>query len=231
MLQRTKPIIFTADSVNAILDDHKTETRRLIKPQFTGYAHKSVFHKSGYCTPHGDEIKLRYGLGDVLWVRETWADPNDVEIPVYKADNATAYQSVTWKSPIYMPKKFARIKLCVVGIGVRRIQDMTDRDAIAEGIVLKGITNYEGKARKQFSKVWDSLHAKPKPVYETYLDCGDAALDDYRYTRKVSHYVSYPWKSCEGADYVEYRCSIYRGKPWHIYPNPLVQVIRFEVVK
>jgi hypothetical protein len=64
--------------------------------------------------------------------------------------------------------------------------------------------------RKRFAILWDSINASPKPVIDPD-------------TRKVSHYVSYPW-----ADARETRT--YRGKPWYVVGNPRVWVVEFRKV-
>lgn len=66
-----KPIIFSAESVSAILRGDKTQTRRVIKPQPVG-VRQSVFVPSGIEDLHGYEIKLRYRVSDRLWVRTSW---------------------------------------------------------------------------------------------------------------------------------------------------------------
>jgi|SRR5690625_1129481 len=92
-----KPILFSTEMVQAILDDRKTVTRRVIKPQPDEVARESIPDWSGdlhqvkaedpdgnrlfgFCTSpdlaEGDYygvMKSPYGQpGDLLYVRETW---------------------------------------------------------------------------------------------------------------------------------------------------------------
>lgn len=81
-----RPIIFSTEMVQAILDGRKTQTRRVIKQQpsegtfednvaVLGYFSLSDGTKTGYgfCDESGREYKCPYGMpGDELWVRETW---------------------------------------------------------------------------------------------------------------------------------------------------------------
>lgn len=75
------PILFSGPMIIALLDGRKTQTRRVIKPQFPEVVKRAGFtfftperHVSGR-DGKGNEWfrKLRYATGDRLWVRETWA--------------------------------------------------------------------------------------------------------------------------------------------------------------
>lgn len=124
-------------------------------------------------------------VGDRLWVRETWIqgyddpliesegdDKNAVSI-IYKADGKEEYRScsaetaenwgdfsadnemVGFKSPIHMPRWASRILLEITDIRVERLQDISEVDAVKEGV-----------------KSWqvNCSHNGLKTVYKDYSD-------------------------------------------------------------
>jgi hypothetical protein len=155
-----KPIIFNTVMVRAILDERKTQTRRIVKPQPTnsketfGVVTFSTCSKDIGCFGFGSGnkfntfIKPPYQVGEILWVRETWAQTwtpcsNDTGF-VYKADgepptfpywgNASQCKDEVWIPSIHMPREAARIFLKVTNVRVERLQDISEEDAKAEGI-------------------------------------------------------------------------------------------------
>ena len=191
-----KPILFSTEMVQAILAGRKTMTRRIIKPQPTMYdfenhkalAFKEPFTKPGYIAIGVDRVKecpsyLRcpYGqIGDVLWVRETWAqldmDYRAVEgklngeefrgCPIaYKANNDAPEHFGCWRPSIFMPRTAARLFLKVKDIRVERLQDITNKEAIKEGID-KGKSFYgrnispDDYPITQFQNLWDGINSK-----------------------------------------------------------------------
>lgn len=152
-----KPVLFNTDMVRAILEDRKTVTRRVVKPQpktecsyggqhefipddfiegtsFTGF----VCRKCGYgvCWPHfkfpvgTSWIRPPYRPGDILYVRETWTQDGDV----FRYKAGFYDQNRRWHPAIHMPREAARIFLRVTEVRVERLHEITEEQARAEGV-------------------------------------------------------------------------------------------------
>lgn len=103
-----RPILFSGPMIRALLAGTKTQTRRLVRNTTGGCA--ACFNDPRLAVPHhgeeaifgggpylrlaycehndrgGDRIRCPYGVpGDRLWVRETWATPQQ-DIVAYQAD-------------------------------------------------------------------------------------------------------------------------------------------------
>lgn len=135
-----RPILFSAPMVRAILDGTKTQTRRVVKPcKDLGIGCELAPCELAGEVNAGDYSNARYQPGDRLWVRETFLIPDAraSNFPpwVYAADYTEADRPCTrWKPSIHMPRAASRITLEVTGVRVERLQDISEADAIAEGI-------------------------------------------------------------------------------------------------
>jgi hypothetical protein len=158
---KESPILFSGQMVQAILDGRKTQTRRAVT-SVRGFGQVTEFQRSdtkGYDWTFRNSRMLwndlqhnemmaacPYGVvGDRLWVRETWAfEKNaigavcDEDGPfVYAADGSAALQhrlEDKWTPSIHMPRYASRIDLEVIAVRVERLQDISEADALAEGI-------------------------------------------------------------------------------------------------
>jgi hypothetical protein len=96
------------------------------------------------CFPLASLIPCPYGHpGDRLWVRETWAAPHAYDhlpprlIPQDARIHYAASEErggLLWSSSIYMPRWASRITLEVIDVRVERLQDISEADAMAEGV-------------------------------------------------------------------------------------------------
>ena len=161
-MTKEKPILFSTEMVRAILDGRKTMTRRVVKPQIVD---RFILDSNGkllgsYIEGEGDGYPTvddsPYQVGDILWVRETFAigkiaykeEPDGTAVPYisqcegdsdfipkeYALREEIGIDDVVWKPSIHMPRAAARIFLRVTNVRVERLQEITPEDIVAEGL-------------------------------------------------------------------------------------------------
>lgn len=165
---KERPILFTAESVRAILDGRKTQTRRVVKESDDLYEHEAqLYHPSSYAKkcPCGK----RY---DRLWVRESWRPWEDEHLgtsiqyqadmkcvkPVFPSHNigwrcmeaSYATDREKWHTSLFMPRWASRITLEITGVRAELLHDISEEDAKAEGC----------ESKSEYEKIWDSINAK-----------------------------------------------------------------------
>jgi hypothetical protein len=119
-------------------------------------------------------------IGDILWVRETWKPTGMfAQMPTerlgacarfaYRADRDQLLrdQHISWRPSIHMPREAARLFIRVTDVRVERVQDISEADAIREGVsprtqfdhfpgigeTVERETHYAG-----FAKLWESIY-------------------------------------------------------------------------
>jgi hypothetical protein len=156
-------------------------TRRVVMPQPIQQVNGEWINDSdGICGIrfNGKWHDCLYGqTGDLLWVRETIAVSMKLGKPIYRADMPPEIiHGFAWRPSIHMPRWASRITLEITGVKVERVQDISEKDAKAEGVPLSngsvtGQRYYEawskaGKcvsnlsAKVVFPTLWDSINAK-----------------------------------------------------------------------
>ncbi len=140
------PIIFSTPMVKAILDGRKTQTRRVVKPQAHHYnpdlLQPQILYPCKEGEPWGDidkPVRNSYGLkGSRLWVKETFCHHKKGKVDfIYKSNNnGDKAKKIKWKPSIHMPRTAARIFLEITDIKIERLQDISEEDAKAEGVIL-----------------------------------------------------------------------------------------------
>ena len=194
------PILFNAESVRAILEGRKSQTRRVMRSQpvlengvWRWKPRKgwdvSVAHINPSMSPYGT-------FGDHLWVKETWRQgggggsldgSGEYALIKYRASATTCWgrdEDVTtyaqekkyppdgvdhsksglkWRSSRYMPRWASRITLEVLDVRVARVQDISEEDAVAEGVVKAHLDDFGqtwATYRRGFQVLWDSINQK-----------------------------------------------------------------------
>ncbi len=155
------PILFSTEMVQAILAGRKTQTRRVIKPQPQAAQFEKLLFDGRELTKNSFLNYCPYGQpGDVLWVRETFATGLHSGLFYFKANGEKASGTSKWKPSIHMPKAAARIWLEITNVRVERLQDITQDDAVSEGITQIKTE----RPATTFQKLWQSINGKPRTV-------------------------------------------------------------------
>lgn len=148
---KSRPILFSAPMVRALLAGTKTQTRRPLREGTWLDPKEGVIRMCsvGNGVTGFQSVACPYGApGDQLWVRETWAHhvqaqsaERDEDGPfVYAADGPQALQSrlaSKWTPGIHMFRWASRITLEIAAVRVERLQDISEADALAEGVTPK----------------------------------------------------------------------------------------------
>ena len=173
---KSRPILFSTEMVQAILDGLKTMTRRIVQTEKFGWnCHEMKFERictydnpkpnlQAFFTDNSEfpllGVKCPYGEpGDQLWVRETFTT-DLFSRTVYRATDGEVDgvgRKFTWTSSRFMPRAASRITLKITNIKVERLQDITEDDAEKEGSNLDLAT---GTFRYGFASLWESINGK-----------------------------------------------------------------------
>jgi hypothetical protein len=140
-----------------------------------------------------------------------------------------------------MPRWAARTWREIAEVSVQRIGDISEEDAIAEGIVpliyrasAEGHyaryyhyeyqtyhTTYDGDgARQSFRTLWNQINGKWTAIRKN-MDGGETKK------KELSHYISYPWNEEDIKDKPDVRN---KDIPFLACPNPWVWAIKFTTV-
>jgi hypothetical protein len=199
---KERPILFSSLMIRALLAGTKTQTRRLVKPQPSGDAVEAAIIDGGagdgvWCWLAGadmndvsgvlGEFRCPYGVpGDRLWVRETWraslafdlTKPSEIpsSFPIgYEAGggNLPTFNEGKLRPGMFMPRWASRITLEITDARVQPVQEISEADAIAEGVEPVGDRwrDYDAAPRpdgfadprKSFRALWQSINAKRAP--------------------------------------------------------------------
>ena len=195
---KERPILMSAPMIRAILSGTKTQTRRISNPHQKGgrrYFNTDGSPRTDCIYPygaHGDLLWVREAfrfpdsfngdspktVGDrclIAGYPKPWA-PTHYEADGWR-DNwmnvGTSPGSVTagkLRPGIHMPRWASRITLEIVSVRVERLQDISEEDAIAEGVYC------ESEDEISFNGPW-YINAGDSQGYATAKSCYEALWD------------------------------------------------------
>ena len=199
-----RPMLFSAPMIRALLAGRKTQTRRIVRfPVWAAGCFTDPLKievETADDAGHGPEVicestgclaslPVRNKVGDRLWVKEAHAvvgsgDPGLIvtradypECVLAGYDNVPPASEIRWRPSIHMWRHASRLTLTVTDVRVQRLQEISETDAIAEG--LRGTTK-DGKLVKygipdkdelpgsdDHGWPWAEWEADPRAAYAT----------------------------------------------------------------
>ncbi|QLR05969.1 hypothetical protein [Providencia rettgeri] len=204
---KERGIIFNSEMVRAILDGRKTQTRRVMKSQpepsktkdgdywFPCNKTQSMVHVSDFIPGNSKVVDMHEfysvccpfgGIGDRLWVRETFQAGLCTESTfAYKATHKPSDleegwdEIIKWRPSIHMPRFASRITLEITDVRVERLNNISPRDVVSEGLIQLPASGryvrfegaqYFGLAyrdhKEAFADLWDEV-SKPDWSFES----------------------------------------------------------------
>jgi len=230
-----KSIKFNSEMVNAILDGRKTQTRIVFnnKEGFSDIAIEYIKFLSSPYGKIGDKVFVKEdfveGIDKDSIVNEDELDDEDInpeyeEKTWYRAtdpdlrwtDDYDCFIDTPWKSAHYMKQEQSRITLEITDIKVERLKDISEEDAIEEGIFF---TDYGYKCYHGYANIKDC----PSKVGH------DNRNEGWSWKQNKSH------EECLGSSQMGF-ANLWnkthkkdQAKQWNA--NPFVWVITFKVIK
>lgn len=177
----------------AIREGHKSITRRLdglkeinqnpnnwivVPQEQTIGVSKDVFIFHDTKTKGHIDIRPRYKIGDIVYIKEAWAvwskldnlKPSKInhKQDVWYALGADLLHISLWvgklRTPMFMPACFARDFIKILDVKPIRLLPITDEEAIKEGITILGRPELNDLSRGKFTyayiNLWDEINPK-----------------------------------------------------------------------
>lgn len=159
---KERPILFCSVMVRALLEDRKTQTRRVVKSAPVPWNPELTAWEMTRC-PYGQP-------GDRLWVREAWRTvegaaelmtPRELN-PAYRfwyesdAPHQPGFGRL--RQSIHMPRCASRITLEIIAVRVERLQEISGSDCLAEGIDAANAPDYVLGYHEAYRDIFESIN-------------------------------------------------------------------------
>lgn len=173
---RERPMLFSSPMVRALLDGRKTQTRRVVKAPSEAapiddyrWTYDQIL--ANIACPHGVP-------GDRLWVKETFVYRSKHERYYYRADHPKydPYAHNGWSPSSHMPRAASRITLEIVSVRVERLHEISEDDAMAEGLTQCGDRGWHAGDE---AACWDSAHGAFRSLWESINGPGSWAANPF----------------------------------------------------
>ena len=183
-----------AQAIHESNPDIEWQTRRRIKPQpkiiHEIFTYQEVMYVQTEMLERDKNllngcIKCPYSVGEQVYIKETHriingdGNPNDFGVE-YKSgqinwwrDNGGRFNypiDEKWRSSLFLPADLARTVVTITDIQAQRVQDISEKDAIAEGLVYNAFWDmwespihpghYIDWYKSAFRLLWDSIHGE-----------------------------------------------------------------------
>lgn len=132
-----KGICFKEPLFHATIEGRKTQTRRIIEPQPSTEVIEAYGQLFDGEITHKYEIKPRYRVGDVVYLKEPYAIRPTKTLYKYGSEKhiVDAYNKC-WA--VNMPESAARYFIEITAVRAERLQDISEDDCKMEGITAVG---------------------------------------------------------------------------------------------
>jgi hypothetical protein len=187
-MTKERPILFSGEMVRAILDGRKSQTRRVAKFDDFGAVlacrHGEIgdrlWVREKWRIGAWDENRPAFAIDYCDGPRREWIDvpapmvddgelfdrlwqqSTDDAIKVFGDQDRYEWEPgkspCRWRPSIHMPRWASRILLEITDVRIQRLQDITEKDAEAEG-VKNSLHLHGGRfAVENFAHLWEILH-------------------------------------------------------------------------
>lgn len=196
---RERPILMTPENAQKCHEGTKTQTRRIIRvPSWASdddMLKLSIQRPATGIAYYVDGMPVKrltcpYGVvGDRLWVREAWAPCHVCPCEIYKGQGVkncpwcdASTSGLKWTSSIHMHRFACRTVLEITEIRVERLQDISEEDALAEGV-----TRIDHGREYYFSAMRD------EPDHRNWVDPTDAYKELWESINGKGSWGLNPW--------------------------------------
>lgn len=162
-----RPIILRDHEVRATLEGRKTQHRVIIKPGRAPSLFDGTWSDNYVLDPGNADwraMDVRYAVGDLLWCRERVHidDAVDGAAATYATEMPAGMdlRGLGYGSTSVCPRWASRLTWEVSEVRVQRLQDISEDDAVAEGVGCTEFWREEHPPSICFAVLWNSIHGQ-----------------------------------------------------------------------